>query len=56
MKECSVKPTKSLPALDLDKVDKRSKEKINEKMQAVNRVGIDVTPEGQRLFDTLAKQ
>lgn len=56
IKECPSKLAKSLHALDLEKADRRFKAKVNEKLLAANRVGVDVTPEGQRLYDTLAKQ
>ncbi|XP_001640994.2 protein LSM12 homolog A isoform X2 [Nematostella vectensis] len=44
-----------LPPLDLDKIDKRIKANKLEKSQAIGRVGVGVTPEGQKLFDTIAK-
>lgn len=56
IKESTSKAAKSLPALDLEKIERRSRTKVNEKIQAVNRVGVDVTPEGQKLYDMLAKQ
>ncbi|KXJ28217.1 protein LSM12 homolog [Exaiptasia diaphana] len=56
IKESTTKTVKSLSALDLEKIDRRCRAKVNEKMQAVNRVGVDVTPEGQKLYDMLAKQ
>jgi hypothetical protein len=52
----SFKPTQPLPALDLEKIERRTKCKIQEKKIAASRVGIDVTPEGQKLFDFIAKQ
>lgn len=52
----SLKPTQPLPAIDLEKIERRTKCKIQDKRVAVSRVGIDVTPEGQKLFDVIAKQ
>lgn len=52
----SLKQAQPLPAIDLEKVERRMKYKISDKRVAVSRVGIDVTPEGQKLFDVIAKQ
>ena len=52
----SLKPAQPLPAIDLEKIERRTKSKIRDKRFAVSRVGVDVTPEGQKLFDVIAKQ
>lgn len=53
--EVSTKPPPSLPSLDLDKIDKKIFSALEQKRRAVDKIGINVTPGAQRLFDTINK-
>lgn len=53
--EVSTKPPPSLPALDLDKIDKKIISALEQKRRAVEKIGINVTPGAQKLFDTINK-
>lgn len=53
--EVSTKPPPSLPALDLDKINKKIISALEQKRRAVEKIGINVTPGAQKLFDTINK-
>ncbi|KAJ7380139.1 protein with role in RNA processing [Desmophyllum pertusum] len=53
--EISTKPSPSLPSLDLDKIDKKIASALEQKRRAVEKIGINVTPGAQKLFDTINK-
>ncbi|XP_078377601.1 protein LSM12 homolog A-like [Oculina patagonica] len=53
--EVSTKPPPSLPTLDLDKIDKKIISALDQKRRAVEKIGINVTPGAQKLFDTINK-
>lgn len=53
--ELSAKPSPSLPSLDVDKIDRKINIALEQKRRAVDKIGIDVTPGAQRLFDTINK-
>jgi len=45
-----------MPALNIQKVEKRFQENVSAKRAEVSRIGINVTPIAQRLFDDLYKK
>ena len=53
--EMSGKPLPPLPTLDIDKIDRKIRFAIDQKRQAAEKIGINVSPEGQRLFDKIHK-
>ena len=53
--EVSARPPPSLPALDLEKIDKKIVSSLEQKRRAVEKIGINVTPGAQKLFDTINK-
>jgi len=53
--ELSTKPAPSLPSLDVDKIDKKINTALEQKRRAVEKIGINVTPGAQKLFDTINK-
>ena len=53
--ELSTKAAQSLPSLDVDKIDKKINNALEQKRRAVEKIGINVTPGAQRLFDTINK-
>lgn len=53
--ELSTKPAQSLPIVDVDKIDKKINAALEQKRQAADKIGINVTPEAQKLFDTINK-
>lgn len=53
--ELSTKPAASLPNLDVDKIDKKINTALEQKRRAVEKIGINVSPGAQRLFDTINK-
>ena len=53
--EVCTKPPPSLPALDLDKIDKKITSALEQKRRAAEKIGINVTPGAQKLFDTINK-
>ena len=53
--EVSTKPPPSLPALDLEKIDKRIISALEQKRRAAEKIGINVPPGAQKLFDTINK-
>ena len=53
--EVSTKPPPSLPSIDHDKIDKKITSALEQKRRAVEKIGINVTPGAQRLFDTINK-
>ncbi|XP_015758864.1 PREDICTED: protein LSM12 homolog [Acropora digitifera] len=53
--ELPTKPAPSLRSLDPEKVEKKINIALNNKRRAVDKIGINVTPRAQRLFDTINK-
>ena len=44
-----------IPSIDVAKVDKRLYEARSARKQAIDRVGVDVPPEAQRMFNAINK-
>lgn len=53
--EVSNKPPPSLPCVEHDKIDKKIALALEQKRRAVEKIGINVTPGAQKLFDTINK-
>ena len=53
--ELSTKPVQALPSLDVDKIDKKIGIALEQKRRAAEKIGINVTPGAQKLFDTINK-
>ena len=53
--ELPTKPAPSLRGLDPEKVEKKINIALEKKRSAVDKIGINVTPRAQRLFDTINK-
>lgn len=53
--EVSNKPPPSLPCIEHDKIDKKIALALEQKRRAVEKIGINVTPGAQKLFDTINK-
>ena len=53
--ELSTKPAQSLPIVDVDKLDKKINTALEQKRRAAEKIGVDVTPGAQKLFDTINK-
>lgn len=53
--ELPTKPAPSLRSLDPEKVEKKINIALEKKRRAVDKIGINVTPGAQRLFDTINK-
>ncbi|CAH3185470.1 unnamed protein product [Porites evermanni] len=53
--ELSTKPAQSLPIVDVDKLDKKINTALEQKRRAADKIGINVTPGAQKLFDTINK-
>ncbi|PFX26758.1 protein LSM12 homolog [Stylophora pistillata] len=53
--EVSNKPPPSLPSIELEKIDKKIASALEQKRRAVEKIGINVTPGAQKLFDTINK-
>lgn len=53
--ELSTKPAQSLPIVDVEKLDKKINTALEQKRRAADKIGINVTPGAQKLFDTINK-
>ena len=53
--ELSTKPAQSLPIVDVEKLDKKINTALEQKRRATDKIGINVTPGAQKLFDTINK-